>query len=790
MITINNKRDGYSTFVWTAANSALGCELLNDKGTRYAGDSLSFVPDGESRGLPALFSERQQRVEWHYNRFSLDAYFQKWNVAFNYESAGILSARTWTRPLIEQNQDYPFLLTIRNTGTTATLPALPFTPVCPKIASLYYTSEAVTWVLDLGLKAAYQYLLDAGISALNHSWQVFDVHDQQVASGSGSITLSLGSGTQAVVTITTPGSGYYGVQFTLTDASGQMLTSSFRTRFTVIHNTAGMTNRLDSLTPGSLSDQAQVAMIGVGGIRESHDLTGYTATNPNDAVNFEPVPGASPALWINKTAYDALINTASAQATLYGLTWWYQMWGTNTVSVSQLQAIAQHFVARYRDRITFTEVENEPNFYYTPVQYSAVLAAFAAGAAAGGGMTLLGPDGVEVPFTIQFMTQIYADGRGGLLGGVSTHTYPGAGESWEQYGNPSLLADLRTLMTTNGDSAKPIWQTEQGYRWDLAPQAEAARYGVRQFLQGWRSGILPNHQYYFYPQYGGFESWYQAKGGEAGSRDSWLPVAAAQRFLAENTHGKTLSVNITTPYRGIYLTRFTGGSDDCIAAWTWDFSYTLQATVSGYVSCVDWMGNPVTPGTSGGDKTFSLSGEPIYIHVTTGSAFTVTSSAFGTNYAAAAVGASASVSSGDVTAANAIDGSTVPYGTRTSWASSEVDATVSHPHWLIVNFGQSRTISRFFALCEQVAVFSVPANWQFQVDVAGAWVTVVTGVATDQWVLSGVFTSVATTRVRLLVTQNNDGWFRTGTGKRVVGGSSFTRYTDGKTRIIELEVYQ
>jgi hypothetical protein len=85
---------------------------------------------------------------------------------------------------------------------------------------------------------------------------------------------------------------------------------------------------------------------------------------------------------------------------------------------------------------------------------------------------------------------------------------------------------------------------------------------------------------------------------------------------------------------------------------------------------------------------------------------------------------------------------------------------VSHPHWLIVNFGQSRTISRFFALCEQVAVFSVPANWQFQVDVAGAWVTVVTGVATDQWVLSGVFTSVATTRVRLLVTQNNDGWFR------------------------------
>ena len=94
----------------------------------------------------------------------------------------------------------------------------------------------------------------------------------------------------------------------------------------------------------------------------------------------------------------------------------------------------------------------------------------------------------------------------------------------------------------------------------------------------------------FYPQWNGFESWYQAGGGEEGSAFSWLPVAAAQRFLAENIHGLKYVGDIPSPNKGIFLSRYSGDKEDVIAAWTFDFPYTL--TIKAEVrSVIGYTGN-------------------------------------------------------------------------------------------------------------------------------------------------------------------------------------------------------
>ena len=80
------------------------------------------------------------------------------------------------------------------------------------------------------------------------AWHATDIHDQ--SAGDGTDTIKLDPAAPAHVGAGDDQSsrqrGMFQVRFELSDASGQMLPSSFLTRFTVIHNVPGMTNRDDS----------------------------------------------------------------------------------------------------------------------------------------------------------------------------------------------------------------------------------------------------------------------------------------------------------------------------------------------------------------------------------------------------------------------------------------------------------------------------------------------------------------------------------------------------------------
>lgn len=814
-ITPTWKGGGYGDFRFNASPSLLGIELLNDKSVTTGGDATHFVEHGEVRGVPAVPSSRNQMVRFHYPGFGLHAYVQAWGAPFNYESAGSIQGFSWGRPLLEANRPFPIIFTIQRESSAATLAAPSFVTRTDKVASLYYPAEPCTWSIDLGPRKAYQYLLDAGISRLSLTWHLTDFHDGEAATGKDTIALdATGERTVQPVTIKTPGTGYFQVLFTLSEPSGRMLPSSFLTRFTVIHNVSGMVNRDDALAGKNISDYAVVGMIGIGGIRESHNVAEFFTNQPvtQNAAEWVPVEGTTPAVSMNVKRLDDLFNSATAESRRYHLTWFFQANSRPAyASPAVYEAMAFALVSRYKDRNKVWEVENEPNFGYTPENYlNQCVIPFATGARrADPTCVIMGPGCVSLSHTLRFMDTFYRSGANRWFDNISTHTYPGPGESWEQFGNLSMLADLRQWMKAHGDGAKALWQTEQGYAWDNAPKGQSARYAVRQFLEGWRYGIEPSHQYYFYPHSHGFESWYQAGGGEQGSAESWTPIAAAQRFLAEDTFGMKYVGDVPSPYKGIYLARFSGAQEDVVAAWTMDFSCPLTVQVSDGARVVGFMGNPVrvpiyTGQVIGGlfgksipGWILPLTGDPLYIHIGKGSTFEVVGGAFGRNLARAEAGALATASSETprFPASNANDGNWEQWENvpglpgRTAWKSGQKDPSPANPDWLQITFPAPRTINRMVALCYLPAVNPSPRDWQFQAEVNGQWKTLASAKDDWTWAIERQFPPVTTSKIRLVVTKLNDGWQGDRRWMHVLMGPKATNYTESKLLVSELEAY-
>jgi hypothetical protein len=800
-ITPTWKSGGYAEFSITASQSLLGIELLNDKRPLTSGDSVRFCDQGEVRGLPAVSSSSNQMVRFHLPGICLHAYVQAWGAPFNYESAGTVKGYTWGRPLLASGQAFPIVLSLQPSHDKATLPAVAFVPRTSQVASLYYAGEPCAWSVDLGTRKNWQYLFDAGVRQLNVQWSLFDVHGVAAGAGRASVALGPGSATLSVpVVLRPPGSGYYQALFRLWDPGGKMLPSSFLTRFTVIHRVAGMVNRDDSLAGKSISDYAVMGMIGTGCIRESHNIGDFFSNQPQQGAGWAPVIGANPAVWMNTRQLDDLCASASEEAARYHLNWLFQANSRPAYATPAVyEAMAYALVSHCKDRVHVWEVENEPNFGYSPDGYvNECLIPFAKGVKRSDpSCTVMGPACVSVKQTLEFMQKIYELGANRYLDAISTHTYPGPGESWEQFGITTELEELRQWMKGHDEAAKPLWQTEQGYRWDLSPQDQAARYTVRQFLDGWRLGIQPDHQYYFYPQSHGFEDWYLQGGGEAGSENSWLPSAAALRFLAENTHGMSFEGDIQSPYKGIYLARFTGADGDVVAAWTFDFPFKLLFRAPGLTRMVDWMGNPIDTGRKQALVSAPLSGEPVYIHLVRGSVFQVVSPPFGPNLAAASAGAVASASSasdGNL-ASLANDGNwqlweDVPgIKGRTYWQSGQKDPTAARPDWLQATFGSARRIDRVIALCFLPAVNPSPRDYLVQVERNGRWKTVGAGASQFTWVIDAEFKPVVADAVRLVVTGIDDGWQADRRWMSVLMGPKATNYTDSKMRVSELEAY-
>ena len=133
---------------------------------------------------------------------------------------------------------------------------------------------------------------------------------------------------------------------------------------------------------------------------------------------------------------------------------------------------------RYKGRIKYWEIWNEPNFtfFWKPQPNAALYAtvlrqAFAAIKAVDAGTTVLSgglaasgdeADGSIAPIT--FMNSLYAQGANAAFDAVGFHpyTYPATPDYKAWWNRWQQIEPVRALMQSRGDSGKQIWLTEYG----------------------------------------------------------------------------------------------------------------------------------------------------------------------------------------------------------------------------------------------------------------------------------------------------------------------------------------
>jgi hypothetical protein len=522
-----------------------------------------------------------------------------------------------------------------------------------------------------------------------------------------------------------------------------------------------------------------MGLIGASGMRESHRMSDYY-----------PERGK-----INEKAIENLFSASSSEAEKWGDTWFFQAnerpsWCTD----AEYEQVAFDLVKRAHGRCRTFEVENEPNFRFTPQDYiNKALIPFAHGAKrADPNCTILAPGCVSVPLTIKFVDAILEANAISAVDAISTHTYVGPGEPWELFGNPQYLDKLRTKI-----GAKMIWQTEQGYTWSHTSRQDQARNVVRQYLNGAAAGIPSSHQYYFYPVHRGFEPWYLVEMGSSdGLNGTYEPAGIALRVLSEQTGGLSLG-HREEPLPGVYMLRYNGKERDVVALWTIDYSVMLKFR-GAILGAVDIMGNSLPLARAAGITSMNADGYVRYLTLKHGDSLTVAGPSFGKDLCVPENGATAHASSEtkDHPAAYAIDGkwsmrdAVAGLPQRTYWESAVSGPSEQKPDWIEIDFPSQHTIDRALLLTPLPAVDGgVPRDFSLQISDDGTrWTTLAVEQAWVGWAKLLTFRPVRASHIRLVISKLNDGWHLDGRWEYMIG-DSFTRYTSMQCRVLDLMLF-
>ncbi len=445
-------------------------------------------------------------------------------------------------------------------------------------------------------------------------------------------------------------------------------------------------------------------------------------------------------------------------------------------------ALIRQIAARYRNVQKTWEIENEPNGRYSPESYVklALAPAYRGAHAADPDCMILGPSIVRVD--LRWFERFFKAGGADSLDAVSTHTYTGHNRSWEEHGNAEHLRGLRKLMAQYGAKNKAIWITETGFTWDN--HAEMPRlhgeYCVRMMALASAVGIVPEHFYYFYTRYAGFQPWYLYDNAPNYS-------GMALRSFFEQTSGKRFSreIELGRHAHGVVFTDKTGSMETALL-WTDDFKASARFRLSASpLSLKDLLGNPVSVRRDkAGIVTLLLSGSPLFLTFPKETKLTaLTQFGFGTDIAQKEHGSIGEVSS----AASPAEAGNINDGTwhfddgqsdQKIWTAKKGEPL---PQWASVTFDKPQKIGSIFVTSPSSNV-GLPGIRDFSIQVMtdNGWKTVreVKGNVVE-WTLFARFIPVKTQAVRVLISDLNNGWWF----------QDKTPFTDFQARVYELECY-
>ncbi len=788
-VTLTHALGGFQAWELTASSSVVAVENLQNNAPTAA-EAIQYHEHGEIQATPVVGMTRAQRTRLYLqNGAQMLFWHDGWGAPFNLDEMGTFRDYTYHRNLLEDKKPMRLHFDLEKPSAQPLQPAPAFLPYGAALANLYESAQPVRFDLQFTPQTQERLKLSPRWQI---RWSVRDFWDRPAGTGvtivsTPALPARPDANKPVAISIELPraqikGKGWFSVVFALSPVakiSPIAAPSEFKTRFALVDAAPGFaSNALPDHIP---TDYGYAGLLGMKAIRESHTMRDYF-----------PERGKT-----NWKALDEVMDRASGEAKKYGVSWFFQanerpQWCTD----ADYEQIAFDMVTHCKDRCKVWEVENEPNFRYSPQDYvTKALVPFAKGAKrADPTCAILGPACVSVPISITFLNKIVELDALKYLDGVSTHTYVGPGEPWELFGNWRYLQALQ-----KAGGGRPLWQTEQGYNWAHVSRQEHARYVVRQYLNGFAAGIANERHYYFYPVHNGFEPWYLVEGGFRGGNAGTLePAAVALRVMNAQIGDRKLR-NPDPPQIAINTLRFEGktpGENDVVVIWTLDFPYDL--IVEGEVTrAVDFMGNPIALKKKGRQYALSIDGHPIYLTVPHGTILRLVNAAWGDNVTAAqGVSASASSETKAHPAAYAIDGlwqrrdAVAGLPSRTYWEAQTVGASEQSPVWLQIDLPKPYTLDHAQLVTPLPAVDGgTPRDFALQISDDGSkWRTIAQKKDWTGWIDVLTFAPVETRYVRLLVTRLNDGWHLDGKWMFMVS-PDFTRYTSMQCRVLDLSVY-
>ncbi|MBC7329456.1 discoidin domain-containing protein [bacterium] len=780
-ITLTHRLGGFQTWRLNFNQDVLALENLQNNTVKGA-EAIQYLDEGEIRPLPVPRLSRVQRARLYLrNGAQILFWHSGWGAPFNLDEIGSFFGYTYQRNLLESNQPMSIYFQIEAKPSKPLEASPSFIPYGDAGHNLFYQGEPISFtikfpddVLDR-LRKAQKWRI---------AWEVRDFWDKKIGEGKKEFDSSFALENKSVkISFNIYQRGWFSVLFSLMPVSKtkiDFLPSQFRARFAVVRDLPIFPKRVSPSEQYNMSDYYYSSLLGLRCVRESHNISDY-------------FPEKGKARWDD---LDRIFENANREAKRWSVKWFFQANSRPSwCSEEDYEQIAFQIVNRYKDKCKIWEVENEPNFSYSPQDYiQKALIPFSKGAKrADPTCQVIAPACVSVHHTLRFLEAMREVNALDYVDGISTHTYHGPGEPWEMFGNPYHLNQMKRIAPD-----KPIWQTEQGYWWDNVSKQRFARYVVRQFLNALAVGIPLERHFYYYVVHHGFEPMYLVEmGSSEGYNGTLEPGGVAVRIMNEEIGSRKLA-SFKEPLFGVYLLRFEGKDEDVIAIWTLDFKVRLK--IRGKILYAnDFMGNRMELKKEGDIFSIDVDGYPCYLHLRRGEMLSVIEPHLGRNLTSEE-GCKAFASSSDEhhPPENAIDGkwSTLyptPPGQEewigTFWQAGTEGASESSPVWLTVQFPRLHTLHYAIVLTPLPAITAVPRDFLLQISLDGkSWKTISQVKDGEEWAYFFSFPKTKARFLRLLITKLNDGWHLDGRWMFMVN-ENFKKYTNMKASVLELMVF-
>ena len=638
------------------------------------------------------------------------------------------------------------------------------------------------------------------------TYQLVDILGKVVDHGEKPVVFTDSPVVSLPITCTPSRTGWFDLQFSLNNRAHTLTPIVESLPIAVVHTTPGMPNEVPKTNDpldweaflGLHCERLNIAL------KEIAPVDIFTEVKPRggkteSSGGLEDSPEDTASTIMSQPQWDNLdnyVNEVEVKAKKDGVsTFWLidsvPKWLTG--QPEKMEKLLTMLFTRYKGRLHYVMLWNEPNLAMGPDGYvkNCLGPLFRAARKADPSVKVMGPD--TCGLNPGWLKGVYDAGGKGMMDVIDMHPYTGHNRGWDEHDTANTWREVRALMTANGDGEKEMWSTESGF--DFGAGRLGSTFQLlnvsRQYPLAESAGIPKEHFFYYYTRAMGFINFYLVD-----YDNHLMPAGVAARMQAEQFAGTRYAGEMSLGHfrRGF---RYHGATEDVVMAYSLDFDTQTPVTItSKRIVLYDIMGNLLTdasqPTAAPKHLLLPLTGYPIYIHLDPGATITPEEK-LGDNVAAAAYWKAQGKAAPTVTASSTQKGNVPEHVIDGIWNAQnqpsydgylwvgEKSILETHEAWVEIALPEPRRIDTAYvcAPSDYCGMTGLRA-FKFQVMDGADWRTVSEVKDNDlSWIFELHFPAVTASRVRLLITDLNNGW-------KIEDKSP---YTDMLPRVSEIELF-